>query len=583
MQTIAAGGHGWLPAASTQHTEAFEIAKQCLKDLNISDNPSRIAAQGDDLVPVQVMLIDSSTRKVHVAQSASLAELAEKISEQLKICRFKDFSFYELTDGTLEGPHKLLLDRTAVSSLIIAGFTYGKTNLLYKRRFLLSSEQLNPSDLTHATLTYRQALFEYLHYPVCENPAFVCQIAATIIYLESDHYSSYIAGDKLKKHDLLEQIMPKCMVPESHRGKKEKILSWVGLGSSENKQRAKYAQQLSNEYVKLKIVLDKNEPRLLQMSRVMSMMQECWLFGTQYWTGRLLPEVPQGRVPLPDLETRSFCAFDFEYLICVDIWGLRFIAGEPAAHVQWAFMFVPESSLRVVQWEEKDNIIQFIVQLAEEPDVNFSLFVECKQAQEVMYAMDVASRDGRSLSRDRAFSRVDTGSSVAWGAAAAAKLDEPTGEASAPEDDEAMKMIKALKGTGDEDFDDGFEDDFEKQLALDKARTEANDKAEASAADVAPTSSAKLYHVSKDGSETKTAEVPVTRDSLNQRDAFVLDAGSKIYIWCGESCSPFEKNAANTLAEQKEAEPERCGDSKATHDIDDAFWALLGGEGPIEA
>lgn len=93
--------------------------------------------------------------------------------------------------------------------------------------------------------------------------------------------------------------------------------------------------------------------------------------------------------------------------------------------------------------------------------------------------------------------------------------------------------------------------------------------------------SAKLLQVrktNKDGVRVK--EVTLARDSLNQGDCFVLDVGATIYVWCGDEASPLEKVAANQAAESIEAK--RDGKAKATHDIDDAFWAELGGEGEIK-
>ena len=69
------------------------------------------------------------------------------------------------------------------------------------------------------------------------------------------------------------------------------------------------------------------------------------------------------------------------------------------------------------------------------------------------------------------------------------------------------------------------------------------------------------------------------RASLNHGDAFILDAGATVYVWAGESASPFEKLAANLAAENLEAS--RNGAAKATNNIDDFFWEKLGGEGPI--
>ena len=73
--------------------------------------------------------------------------------------------------------------------------------------------------------------------------------------------------------------------------------------------------------------------------------------------------------------------------------------------------------------------------------------------------------------------------------------------------------------------------------------------------------------------------MPCTRDSLNDGDSFVLDAGEKVYVWNGDNASPFEKLAANLAAENLESL--RAGAAQATTTIDEDFWAKLGGEGPI--
>jgi gelsolin len=76
-------------------------------------------------------------------------------------------------------------------------------------------------------------------------------------------------------------------------------------------------------------------------------------------------------------------------------------------------------------------------------------------------------------------------------------------------------------------------------------------------------------------------ERPVTIDSLNQGDCFLLDLGTKIYIWMGDDSSPFEKQACAVAAEN--LENKRCGKSESTNDIDDAFWEALGGPGEIKS
>ena len=49
------------------------------------------------------------------------------------------------------------------------------------------------------------------------------------------------------------------------------------------------------------------------------------------------------------------------------------------------------------------------------------------------------------------------------------------------------------------------------------------------------------------GRQTNIIEVVCRRESLNHGDAFILDAGASIYVWRGDSCSPFEAQMANMV------------------------------------
>ena len=49
------------------------------------------------------------------------------------------------------------------------------------------------------------------------------------------------------------------------------------------------------------------------------------------------------------------------------------------------------------------------------------------------------------------------------------------------------------------------------------------------------------------GKQTNIIEVVCQRESLNHGDAFILDAGTAIYVWKGDSCSPFEAQMANMV------------------------------------
>lgn len=92
----------------------------------------------------------------------------------------------------------------------------------------------------------------------------------------------------------------------------------------------------------------------------------------------------------------------------------------------------------------------------------------------------------------------------------------------------------------------------------------------------------RLFHVRKNGNKVRSYLVPVALTSLNQGDAFILDAGDKIYTWYGTSCNPFEKNKAVETAHNMVEN--RVGHSTLVSDVsddDEAFWELLGGKGNI--
>jgi len=91
----------------------------------------------------------------------------------------------------------------------------------------------------------------------------------------------------------------------------------------------------------------------------------------------------------------------------------------------------------------------------------------------------------------------------------------------------------------------------------------------------------RLLLVKRVSGHIHVVQVPTQLDSLNQGDAFILDTGTKIYTWFGSQSSPFEKQAANTHAEN--IENERSGKASVTSDVDDGFWSLLGGQGEIKA
>ena len=88
----------------------------------------------------------------------------------------------------------------------------------------------------------------------------------------------------------------------------------------------------------------------------------------------------------------------------------------------------------------------------------------------------------------------------------------------------------------------------------------------------------RLYLVRKIEKVARCTQVALASQSLNHSDAFVLDAGSVIYSWFGENCSPFEKSKASVIAHNLTIQ--RNGETSKEEDVGDDnsdFWEALGG------
>jgi hypothetical protein len=95
----------------------------------------------------------------------------------------------------------------------------------------------------------------------------------------------------------------------------------------------------------------------------------------------------------------------------------------------------------------------------------------------------------------------------------------------------------------------------------------------------------RLLHL-KGKKKVRVTQVPLSRDSLNSGDVFILDGGVNLYQFNGKQAGPMEKNKGAELS--KAIADERKGLPKV-HVIDEGgklpaeFWKLLGGEGPIKS
>lgn len=84
-----------------------------------------------------------------------------------------------------------------------------------------------------------------------------------------------------------------------------------------------------------------------------------------------------------------------------------------------------------------------------------------------------------------------------------------------------------------------------------------------------------LLQVQRRGGQVRAFEVDCTIDALDTSDCFILDSGSKIYVYHGPTADPFEKAKSTSLAETMKAER---GDIARRVEVDGKFWEILGGE-----
>lgn len=80
----------------------------------------------------------------------------------------------------------------------------------------------------------------------------------------------------------------------------------------------------------------------------------------------------------------------------------------------------------------------------------------------------------------------------------------------------------------------------------------------------------------------RISQVPLNADSLNENDAFILDAGLELYLWIGQNANKQER-AKSAFAVTSIRNNERNGQASVHYprdnaDDEKAFWALLGGK-----
>jgi len=105
----------------------------------------------------------------------------------------------------------------------------------------------------------------------------------------------------------------------------------------------------------------------------------------------------------------------------------------------------------------------------------------------------------------------------------------------------------------------------------------------------------RLLHIKGTIKNILVREAPLSSTSLNSGDVFLLDKGLKLYQWQGKGASGGEKSKAGQIAQaiddERGGKPEKIvleesdeasASGKETEDWA-AFWAALGGKGPVKA
>jgi len=95
----------------------------------------------------------------------------------------------------------------------------------------------------------------------------------------------------------------------------------------------------------------------------------------------------------------------------------------------------------------------------------------------------------------------------------------------------------------------------------------------------------RLYRVYKkpNNHSARCYDVPLKCSSLNDGDAFLLDAGDKINTWFRSAVSAFERNKSASMAHNIQQNRNRhCELILDVDDDNEEFWALLGGKSEIK-
>lgn len=360
--------------------EMQDMVRQCLTEVNTL--PS--ADEDDGLMSVTVMLIDFSMRKVRTPAKSSLRHMTDLISEQLRLSRPHDFAPFMVADiANTAAPHRLLPDHAAISVIqdkmtALKERTGKSSSLMFKRTMLARDEALQPGDATHAKLTYLQAKLEYLHYPVVEELQLFYRIAAAIMWVDRDYYDPFVEKGGLVQDGVLEQLLPAVVLKGRRRGGE--------------------AKDILDCYAELSGNCDRDESKVVGMSRAFCDMQKLRLFGCYVWSASEREGLPANYDKAVDEPAARKVALnpkaaESPYIMGIGLRGIVFIglsaSGEGVCSKEFEFNDKAYDSIR--KWGASRDYVQFVVSCVDpqRPDAGSSegtITLQCPAAVDVAYA-----------------------------------------------------------------------------------------------------------------------------------------------------------------------------------------------------
>jgi gelsolin len=95
----------------------------------------------------------------------------------------------------------------------------------------------------------------------------------------------------------------------------------------------------------------------------------------------------------------------------------------------------------------------------------------------------------------------------------------------------------------------------------------------------------RLLQVKGTKKNIRVKEVPLSHNSLNSGDVFIVDAGKNIIQWNGSKAGIFEKSKGAEISQAIEGEREGKSSNRVVDEgsEDAEFWTLIGGKGPVKS